>query len=81
MFRICIAKCAKFEKGTYQTKPTKPNLPKQTYQTKPTKPKLLNQTYQTKPTKPNRIWDHLWRKFSTVALRGKGLPSNSAKLF
>ena len=31
---------------TYQTKPTKPNLPNQT---KFSQPSLLNQTYQTKP--------------------------------
>ena len=38
---------------TYQTKPTKPNLPNQTYQTKPSKPNPPNQTYQNKPTKTN----------------------------
>ena len=31
-------------------------LSHQSYQTKPTKPNLPNQTYQTKPTKPKLIW-------------------------
>ena len=39
---------------TYETEPTKTNLPKQTYQTEPTKLNLQKLTYFKKPTKPNK---------------------------